>query len=653
MIRSIQKRIEEGIQQVLQKLFQLEAYAVPEAQYPELAMGDLSYTLAFPLAKILKKNPKAIAQQIVDAFPVSRIPEIQQLEIGGNGYLNFRLNRAAIGKKLFASPLIAEPPGKGKAIVEHTNINPNKAAHVGHLRNACLGDTLVRLLRFNGTRVEVQNYIDDTGVQLADVVVGLQRKGISVKDLDQIPGRLDYYFWDLYSETHSWIEEDKENKAYRERMLKAMEERKDPEFPLSQAIADRIIRCHLLTMRRLGIDYDLLPRESDIIGMKFWARTFELLKEKGAIVKAKEGKNKDCWVMTLSASEGFEDMENPDKIIVRSNGTVTYVGKDISYQLWKFGLSGVDFLYRVFETRPDGSILWTTSSFAGESAAPHFGGASIVFNVIDQRQAYLQKVVAEGLRALGYEEQAQKSIHFSYEVVTLSPKTAKELGFELSQEDQKKSFVEMSGRKGLGVKADDLLDRLEQEALKRIRPLYKDLEEQELVRLASDIANGALRYFMIRYARNTVITFDMEEALSFEGETGPYLQYSLVRARSIFRKLKAAGKDSSPPSDSDYQDALRALGEPGQESDDSWAMVLSIIKTKDWIERTLRSLEISLFAKHVFYLAQMFNNYYHKYPVLHEPDAEKKRLRIAMITMFENGMKTSLELLGIPVPERM
>jgi arginyl-tRNA synthetase len=637
----------------LRDLFQLQDYAVPESQYPELEMGDLSYTLAFPLAKILKKNPKMIAQQIADAFPLSSIPEIEKVEIGGNGYLNFRLNRSLLAAKLFETPLSAEHLGEGKAIVEHTNINPNKAAHVGHLRNAALGDTLVRLLVFNGTRVEIQNYIDDTGVQLADVVVGFQRKGMTAEDLDKIPGKIDYFFWDLYAETHAWLEEAKENKAYRERMLKAMEEHKEPEFSLSQNIADRIIRCHLQTMERLGIDYDLLPRESDIIGMKFWQKTFELLKTRQAIVKVEDGKNKGCWVMTLSSSEGFEDMQNPDKIIVRSNGTVTYVGKDISYQLWKFGLLGVDFRYRVFGRKSDGSELWTTTSTTGVPSAPHFGGAKIVYNVIDQRQSYLQKVVAEGLRALGYEDQAQKSIHFSYEMVTLSPKTAKELGFELSQEDQQKSFVEMSGRKGLGVKADDLLDRLELEALKRIRPLYPDMVEKELLQLASDIASGALRYFMIRYTRNTVITFDLEEALSFEGETGPYLQYSLVRARSIFRKLKAAGQDVSSHSMEEYLENLKSLGEPGAENDDSWSMIVSILRIHDMIARTIRSLEISLFAKHVFYLAQTFNNYYHKYPVLHEPDPRKKLFRTAIVKIFQQGMETSLHLLGIPVPERM
>ena len=356
MIRTIQRKIESALKEILKKQFQIEDFAIPESQFPEPEMGDLSYTFAFPLAKTLRKAPKAIAQQIIDAFPRVDFPEVASIEIGGAGYLNFRLERNVVARQLRERPLAADPAREGKAIVEHTNINPNKAAHVGHLRNAVLGDTLVRMLRFTGLRVEVQNYIDDTGVQLADVVVGFSRAGKDASDLNRIPGKLDYYFWDLYSQTHQWLESSPENKKYREHALKAMEEREEPVYGLSQAIADRIIDCHLATMNRLDIDYQLLPRESDIIGMRFWAHTFELLKQKGAIVQVTEGKNQGCWIMRLGHSEEFEDMQNPDKVIVRSNGIVTYVGKDIAYQLWKFGLLGLDFRYRKYLESPNGSV---------------------------------------------------------------------------------------------------------------------------------------------------------------------------------------------------------------------------------------------------------------------------------------------------------
>jgi arginyl-tRNA synthetase len=614
-------------------------------------MGDLSNTVALKLARTLKQNPKLIAQEIASAFP--QITEIQSVEVAGNGYLNFRLNRIEISRNLFHERPAADAPIPGKVIVEHTNINPNKAAHVGHLRNACLGDVLVQLLHFSGRQVEVQNYIDDTGVQLADVVVGFQRKGLSKNDLDQMTDTIDFFFWDLYAETHQWIEESPENKTTRETVLKAMEKREEPTFGLSQEIARRIIRAHLRTMARLGISYQLLPHESDIIGLHFWERTFELLKDRRAITKVDDGKNKGCWVMSLEGTESFDDMQNPDKIIVRSNGTVTYVGKDIAYQLWKFGLLGLNFQYKVFDQYPDGTTLWATTTTDGDPGAPSFGGADTVYNVIDQRQSYLQKVVAQGLELLGYPEQANRSIHFSYEMVTLSPKTAVELGFTLSEEEQKRTFVEMSGRKGLGVKADELLDRLESRALERILPLYPDLPEEETKSLAKTIATGALRYFMLRYTRNTLITFDMDDALNFEGETGPYLQYAMVRSQSIFRKLSDRGFDFKNVPAEDYVNAFRFLNDQDEEANDSWKIILEIIKMKDMIAIALRSLEISYFAKYVFQLAQAFNYYYHKYPILHETDQQRKLLRIAVVDLFVSAMETNLKLLGIPFPARM
>lgn len=642
--------IAEAIQRILQQLFGLENYTVPEAQYPEPAMGDLSFSLCFPLAKVLKKSPKAIAEQIAGAFPASHFPLIKMVEIGGNGYLNFRLDRVALARELFIQPVRAAAETGGKTIVEHTSINPNKAAHVGHLRNACLGDTLVRLLRFSGAPVDIQNYIDDTGVQLADVVVGYQRMGASAPALNQISGRPDYYFWNLYAQTHHWIESAKENRQPREQVLRAMEEREEPTFSLSQQIANLMIHCHLDTMRRLDIEYRLLIRESDILGMKFWQRTFELLRQKGAITMVEEGKNKGCWVMRLEGSQGFEDMENPDKVIVRSNGVVTYVGKDIAYQLWKYGLLGLDFHYLDFDKNKDGTTVWSTTTTDGDPSAPRFGASTRVYNVIDQRQSYLQKVVAEGLRALGYTEQADSSIHFAYEMVALSPKTAKELGFELSQEDSERSFVEMSGRKGLGVKADDLIDRLSGVALDRIRVQYKEYDESEQKALADMIATGALRYFMIRYARTTLITFDFEEALSPEGETGVYLQYSMVRASSILRKLQEAGKgmDTIRP-----EHMVRLLSGQTQEADDSWSIVYQILRISDVVDKSIQNLEVSYFAKHVFELAKAFNNYYHKYKILHEPDQAARESRTAILKIFLDGMQTSLQLLGIPVPYRM
>lgn len=653
MLKSIKEEIAATLHRILQQLFGLQDQPMPEAQYPDPAMGDLSFTMCFPLAKILKKSPKSIAEQIVGVFPATHFPQISMVEVGGNGYVNFRLNRSELAKALAENPVSPVIPRGEKAIVEHTSINPNKAAHVGHLRNACLGDALARMLRFSGWTVDIQNYIDDTGVQLADVVVGYQRLGKTAADLQAITGRPDYYFWDLYAETHHWIEQAKENKEPRDVALRAMEEREEPIFSLSQSIANLMINCHLQTMRRLGIEYRLLIRESDILGMKFWRRTFELLKQKGAITLVEEGKNKGCWVMHLVGSEGFEDYENPDKVIVRSNGVVTYVGKDMAYQLWKFGLLDIDFKYRKFDSNLDGATVWSTATTDGDPEAPRFGASTLVYNVIDQRQSYLQKVVAEGLRALGHIKEAENSIHFAYEMVALSPKTAKQLGFVLSDEDQDRSFVEMSGRKGLGVKGDDLIDRLEQMALERVKERYAEFGEQEQKTLASAIAAGALRYFMIRYTKNTLITFDFDEALSPEGETGVYLQYSLVRARSVLRKLREAGLGPDTTSREELLELMSDLQKKTQEADDSWNLLFSILKIPDMVDKTVSNLEISLFARHAYELAKTFNNYYHQYHILRESDERLRKLRTGVLQMFLAGMQTCLDLLGIPVPAHM
>src|SRR5581483_5769577 len=399
-----------------------------------------------------------------------------------------------------------------RVIVEHTNINPNKAAHIGHLRNAVLGDTYVRCMKWLGYRVETQNYIDDTGVQVADVVVAFQHldeKSIDeVRALTQQP-KFDYYCWDVYSRMASYYNEHPDSKEWRRETLHRMESGEGETAELAAIIARAIVRRHIETMLRLGITYDLLPKESDIIALHFWDRAFELLKQSGAVIYEHEGKHKGCWVMKLEGSEEFAGMDEPDKILVRSNGTVTYTGKDIAYQLWKFGLLDRTFGYRKF---PAPYTLWeTTHDDPSQSGAPKFGGAEIVVNVIDVRQAYLQKVVKQGLHQLGHRKEAENSIHFSYEMVALTPETASALGMEITEEDAAKAYVEMSGRKGLGVKADDLMDALEKKAIERVVEGGRGAEDAE--EIGRQIAIGALRYFMLKYGRNKVIAFDFNEAL--------------------------------------------------------------------------------------------------------------------------------------------
>ena len=621
---------------------------------PKLSMGDLASPLPLELAKVLKRKPREIAEVLAKDLKLPAF--VRSVSVEGAGYLNFRFDRGAFTAQHIRT-VMANPTKSGeRVIVEHTNINPNKAAHIGHIRNAVLGDTLVRLMRWLGYRVETQNYIDDTGVQVADVVVGfehLQKEGIEQvrKRIEDPNVPFDYFCWDLYSSMTAYYQEHPEAQQWRRDTLHRIENQEGETAKLAVLIARAIVGRHIQTMLRLGIEYDLLPKESDIIHLHFWARAFELLEQSGAIKLEEEGKHKGCWVMKLSETEQFEGMDEPDKILVRSNGTVTYTGKDIAYQLWKFGVLDRTFNYRRFFTYPDGKVLWeTTYENETDPSAPRFGGAQKVVNVIDVRQAYLQKVVKEGLRLLGHTREADNSIHFAYEMVALTPATAKALGMEISDEDAQRAYLEMSGRKGLGVKADDLLNALEQKATESVREGSKSegLGDAEAGVLGRQVAIAALRYFMLKFGRNKVIAFDFAEALTFEGDSGPYLQYSTVRVQNIFRKMKERGVD--PLIDDRSLDRLTLT--EGL-TDEMWELVRLSADTPSVIRRAVDSLELSVVTHHLLEMAQKFNSFYHKYPILNEKDDAERQRRAVCAEVFRRTMTGSLELLGVPVPERM
>ena len=582
------------------------------------------------------------------------IEGVAGIEIAGNGYMNVRLDRGLYGSSLLRGEAPLAAVEAEKVIIEHTNINPNKAAHIGHLRNAILGDTFVRMLRAIGSNVEVQNYIDNTGVQVADVVVAfehLEKK--SPADVQKLieTTRFDYLCWDLYARMSGYYAEHPEALEWRKSTLHAIESGEGATSELAHLVSDAIVRAHLATMYRLNIEYDVLPRESEILHLKFWAQAFELLKERKAIYFENEGKNKGCWVMPASAfKESSADEENVEdsKVIVRSNGTVTYVGKDIAYQLWKFGLLGKDFYYRQWHTYPDGHQVWASTS-EPQTGSPAFGSGARVYNVIDSRQSYLQDVVVAGLRALGFEKQAEASVHFSYEMVALSPRTCIEMGIELSDEDKKKPYVEVSGRKGLGVKADDLIDKLIEKALEEVTSRHAEDPEPQRRRVATQIAIGALRYFMLKYTRNSVIAFDFAEALSFTGETGVYVQYAAVRASKILGKLAERG-ETLP----DFRIDLSRDAMVRQLSDERlWQALLTASKADAAIEQAVTSGEPSHVARYAFQLAQAFSTFYQDFPVVTETDKEKKTFLLWLTTYFRAQLEHTLGVLGIEVPEYM
>jgi arginyl-tRNA synthetase len=696
MILNVHKEVQEHVAAAARRhygLAEVPAFAIEVP--PNRALGDLAVTVAFQLARALRKAPRAIAQEL--AGVLDGIPGVAKVVAAPNGYLNLYLDRRDYLLQRVTGQVELRREEGSKTVVEHTAINPNKAAHIGHLRNATLGDTLVRVLRFLGTPVETQNYIDDLGVQVADIIVGfreLERK--TIDEVRAIAGstRFDYYCWDLYARVTEWYEGDRERLAVRAQTLHDLEKGGPGDnvvADMGAVIVDRIVRAHLKTMARLNIGYDLLTYEGDILRLQFWARAFEILKAKSAVFLQTEGKLAGCWVMRIdeggdaagsepnepggesielggesielggeSIELGGESIEPRkseaarEKVIVRSNGVVTYVGKDIANQFWKFGLLGRDFRYRLFATQADSRPLWATTSGENDPAAPPFGKAQRIYNVIDSRQLYLQALLGQALRTLGHPDEADRSIHFSYEMVALSHATAKELGYPAS-EDAQKPFVEVSGRKGLGVKIDDLLDLLITKAMAEVAKRNPNLPDDERSRTASRIAVAAIRYFMLKFSRGKLIVFDIEEALSFEGETGPYLQYAVVRANNIFNKLQE--RDGMTAAD-----VLRALDAmPSEELDVQaatdagtlWSMVFEASRLDEVVDQVVRSLEFSGLAKYTFGLAQMFNAFYHRYPILAEERADRKLWRAAGVAYVRDQLTRALDLMGIEAPARM
>jgi len=670
--RHLEIRLAQRMRDFLQSAYGVDLARIVIEQPPRVELGEYALPLAFELAKKLRKAPRKIAEEIVGG--IGAVEGFEKLELAGGGYINARVRREVLAEALAADEHPHREVPSGKVLVEHSSINPNKAAHIGHLRNAILGDTFVRLLRFAGREVDIQNYIDNTGVQVADVVVGflhLEKKSrAEIEALTREP-RFDYYCWDLYARVSQWYAEDDQNQQVRLETLHAIERGGNETAAVAELISRAVLRRHLETMDRLDIEYDFLPRESEILHLHFWNAAFEKLKDGGVLFFETGGKNKGCWVMRRAGTGsrdvasgdvashvstervGNDDVSEEDqKVIVRSNGTVGYVGKDIAYHLWKFGLLGRDFGYRRFYRYPNGHDCWVSSA-DGESVHPHFGDVAEIYNVIDARQAEAQNTVIEALRELGYKDQADHYTHFSYEMVALTPRCAAELGYELSEEDKTRSFIEVSGRKGFGVKADDLIDTLIASAKKEVDARHAELDETERARIATQIAIGALRYFMLKYTKSSVIAFDFKDALSFEGETGPYAQYAVVRATNIFRKgginPEAFCRDvASYVSTDDYARFLSA--EAGNEI---WELWLASAKTSYIVDQCIATAEPAYMAKHVFQLAQLFNTFYHKCPILTEADEARKKFLLATTAVVRRELIRCLAVMGIAVPPVM
>ena len=676
MYRYLEDRLARRVLECLQRRHPGVALpAVVIEQPPKVELGDFAIPI-FPFTKPLRSAPLKIAEAI--RTEIGDVEGIAEMQVAPPGYLNVKIDRAWMATALAADQKPQRELSVGKILVEHSSINPNKAAHIGHLRNAILGDTFVRLLRYAGREVDIQNYIDNTGVQVADVVVGFthieKKSRAEIEALTRQP-RFDYYCWDLYARVSQWYAEDKQNLQVRLQTLHAIEDASSEVAAIADLISTAVLRRHLETMDRLDIEYDFLPRESEILHLHFWDAAFNKLKEAGVLTYEDKGKNKGCWVMrragtantipepSRSAADdldalpidigtsGLEKISEEDqKVIVRSNGTVGYVGKDIAYHMWKFGLLGRDFGYRKFYRYPNDHDCWI-SAVDGEKDHPHFGDVAEIYNVIDARQSEAQNTVIEALRGLGHNEAAEHYTHFSYEMVALTPRCAAELGYTLSEEDKSRSYIEVSGRKGFGVKADDLLDQLIASAKKEVDSRHPQLSGPERLAIATQIAIGALRYFMLKYTKQSVIAFDFKDALSFEGETGPYAQYAVVRATSIFRKAGVDPDTFLTNLNLSADDLASHL--TGEGANEIWELWLASSKTSSIVEQCIATTEPAFLAKHVFQLAQLFNTFYHRYPILSEADEKKKRVLLATVAVVRLELIRALAVMGITVPPVM
>ncbi len=639
-MKYIQETMKESIITAINEKFDIQKDEIEFSIPPKRDFGDLSTTIPFILAKKHKQKPFLIGKEIIELIK-DKFSFVDDIKLANGGFINFYFNKNYFLKDIFSNKDRAIEKTGRKIIVEHTSINPNKSAHIGHLRNSCLGDTLVKALEYTGNEVEIQNYIDDTGIQLADVVWGVLKH--QNKTLDEIKkiDNLSSYLWKLYTEVHKLSDDDGILLEQKKTLHQRIEDKKNPEYEMGDFISKAVTTDHINVMNKLGIRYDLLIKESDIITLDFFKEASEILKKTGIMYLSDDPKKENCWVIKYKK-------ENIEKIIIRSNGTITYIGKDIAYTLWKIGHFTKDFFYTAFYKYEDEKTIYISEdkkTDTDDKLMNNFGKADMVYNVIDTRQSYLQNIILQILNTLSNNTNSRNFSHFSYEMVALTQNCAKEMGFDISEEQKEKSFVEVSGRKGIAIKADDLIDRMKNKALIEVEKRNTDLKKEQINSIAEKIAIGALRYFMIKYNSKSLIVFDFDEVLAFEGDTGPYLQYTLVRINSILNKI---GDDNLNIGDNLNIDLLEK-----DELSDYYNNLLNLSLLEHQIDFAIKSDEISLISNYTYSICQKFNNYYHKYPIVSEKNKEIKNLRISLLLLTKNRLEKLFSILGIPVPERM
>ncbi|MGC1426850.1 MAG: arginine--tRNA ligase [Nitrosotalea sp.] len=624
-LRVLYDEIIQGVKQTCTRLGYLETeFDVSEASRPEF--GDVSCNIGFLLAKALKKRPFDIAQTLEEEYRKNSSKYVSKVSAHNSGYLNFTANYSALVPEVVRVSLLADygkvDLGKNsKMVVEHTSVNPNKALHVGHVRNIIIGDTISRILQKACYDVSVLNYVDDSGLQVADIIVGFKYGGYS----DKAPEgqKFDHYCGDIvYVNITERYETDPHLAELRSDVLQELEKGTSEIAKFGDEITRRVLDEQLKTCWRLGVTYDCLNFESQIVRSNLWGMVFEKMKSMGITTLENEGKNVGCWVIKAESEE--------DKVLVRSNGTATYVAKDIPYAAWKLGILDDPFYYMHYAVQKTGRVLWQTSLDDKETKL-NFRGDKVI-TVIDSRQSRLQKIITKIMS--DFKSKPDSYIHLGYESVTLSPDTAKSLDLDTGGKS-----VQMSGRKGIYVSADYVLDVLSSRTFEETKKRNPELDEMALVKIAEQVAIGALRYTMIKQDLDKIITFDMTESLSLEGDTGPYIQYAYARAMRILEKATR-----EPIFEANF-DNIQTVYEKD--------LVKAIGKFDLQVEDAAKNLSPKVIAKYCYQLAVSFNTFYEHVKVLGAESDSLINSRLCLVYSFKETLGKALELLGIDAPSRM
>jgi arginyl-tRNA synthetase len=590
--------------------------------------GDVATTIAFKLSKKLKKNPLEIANDIYSKLLQiqEKYPLIKEIKVI-NGYINFYANEKLLTKIVIEEIQTKKKDygktnlGNGKKVlIEHTNTNPNKAIHIGHSRNTCLGDALSRILKFVNYNVYTLNYIDDTGSQMADLMLGFTKLKFPLES--EI--RFDKYCGDhVYVKVNELYETNKELLDEKQKLVKEIDSQTTEIAKMTREVARRVLYYQLKTCLRLGAYFDLINWESDIVRFELLKQALQILEKNEIITKETEGPNKGCIVIKSKLIKGHE--KETDQVIIRADGSSTYLAKDIAYAFWKLGIIKDEFKYRFNKEYP---IQCYETDVNGTDEIK-FGGADLAISVIDVRQTRLQDVIKSVIYRVAGEEMAKRYIHYKYELVALSNKAAKELGYQTESK-----IVHMSGRKGIYFNTDDVLDKLKDKIKEIVKKNNPDKDEKWIDETSEKIAVSALRYALLKLDSDKVLVFDFDETLKLEGDSGVYVLYTYVRTKGILRKAKEIKREN-------YESYL-----PND-------MEIKIIKKLAWFTEAVKiaaqNLQPQTIIVYIRDLCDLFNSYYEKYPVINSNEPARS-FRINLVECVSQVLENAMNLVGlIPV----